>query len=79
MIDDKKWAIQDESGDWWLISGSEFPEKKRNSRYYKNKREFIFHFNFLKNFFPINLRRFHLERKDPFFLGVFFFSIGDGL
>ena len=32
MIDDKKWAIQDESGDWWLISGSEFPEKKRKEK-----------------------------------------------
>ena len=23
----KKWAIKDKSGDWWLVSGSEFPEK----------------------------------------------------
>ena len=22
------WAIQDKKGDWWLVSGSEFPEKK---------------------------------------------------
>ena len=29
MIDDKKWAVQDKSGDWWLISGSEVPEKKK--------------------------------------------------
>jgi len=27
-----KWAIQDKKGDWWLVGGSEFPEKraKRN-------------------------------------------------
>jgi len=24
----KKWAIQDKSGTWWLVNGSEFPEKK---------------------------------------------------
>ena len=24
----KKWAIQDKSGVWWLINGSEFSEKK---------------------------------------------------
>lgn len=29
IIDKKKWAIQDKSGDWWLISGSEFPQKKK--------------------------------------------------
>lgn len=23
-----KWAIQDKEGYWWLVSGSEFPEKK---------------------------------------------------
>ena len=23
-----KWAIQDKDGYWWLVSGSEFPEKK---------------------------------------------------
>ena len=23
-----KWAIQDKEGYWWLIGGSEFPEKK---------------------------------------------------
>ena len=23
-----KWAIQDKKGDWWLVGGSEFPEKK---------------------------------------------------
>ena len=22
------WAIQDKKGDWWLVGGSEFPEKK---------------------------------------------------
>ena len=22
------WAIQDKDGNWWLVSGSEFPEKK---------------------------------------------------
>ncbi len=25
-----KWATQDRNGDWWLINGSEFPEKKIN-------------------------------------------------
>jgi len=24
----KKWAIRDNSGHWWLVNGSEFPEKK---------------------------------------------------
>ena len=24
----KQWAIQDKEGNWWLINGSEFPEKK---------------------------------------------------
>ena len=23
-----KWAVQDKEGYWWLVSGSEFPEKK---------------------------------------------------
>ena len=23
-----KWAIQDKEGNWWLVNGSEFPEKK---------------------------------------------------
>jgi hypothetical protein len=23
-----KWAIQDKEGRWWLVNGSEFPEKK---------------------------------------------------
>ena len=23
-----KWAIQDKDGHWWLVNGSEFPEKK---------------------------------------------------
>lgn len=22
------WAIEDKNGDWWLVGGSEFPEKK---------------------------------------------------
>ena len=26
--DVEKWAIKDKNGDWWLVSGSEFPEKK---------------------------------------------------
>lgn len=24
------WAVEDKHGDWWLVSGSEFPEKKLN-------------------------------------------------
>ena len=24
----EKWATQDKDGNWWLINGSEFPEKK---------------------------------------------------
>ena len=27
-----KWAIQDKEGYWWLVSGSEFPEKKINEK-----------------------------------------------
>ena len=23
-----EWAVRDKSGDWWLVAGSEFPEKK---------------------------------------------------
>lgn len=34
-----KWAIQDKNGDWWLISGSEFPEKKVNKECESSKME----------------------------------------
>jgi hypothetical protein len=27
----KKWVIEDKNGDYWLINGSEFPEKKSKS------------------------------------------------
>jgi len=33
IIDKKKWAIQDKDGNWWLISDSESPKKKKK----KNK------------------------------------------
>ena len=26
----KQWAIEDKDGTWWLVGGSEFPEKKRD-------------------------------------------------
>jgi hypothetical protein len=26
------WAIEDKKGDWWLVGGSEFPEKKLTSK-----------------------------------------------
>ena len=32
IIDGGKWAIQDKEGIWWLIGGSEFPEKKINRK-----------------------------------------------
>ena len=38
---DKKWAIQDRSGNWWLVNGSEFPEKRLMNKDDKKKREKI--------------------------------------
>lgn len=29
--EDVKWAVKDKDGSWWLIAGSEFPEKKTAS------------------------------------------------
>ena len=29
---DTRWAVQDKDGHWWLVSGSEFPEKKVKER-----------------------------------------------
>jgi len=26
------WAIEDKKGDWWLVGGSEFPEKKLTNK-----------------------------------------------
>ena len=27
-----EWAVKDKSGDWWLVAGSEFPERKANNQ-----------------------------------------------
>ena len=27
-----EWAVKDKSGDWWLVAGSEFPEKKAGNQ-----------------------------------------------
>ena len=43
----KKWAIKDKSGDWWLVSGSEFPEKNAKKEQEIKKDEapdFVFYF-----------------------------------
>ena len=38
----KKWAVQDKSGIWWLINGSEFPEKKlTNKELVSNKKRIV--------------------------------------
>ncbi len=34
---DTRWAIQDKRGHWWLVSGSEFPEKKVDEPMWKPK------------------------------------------
>lgn len=31
------WAVQDKKGDWWLVAGSEFEEKKIEKNKNKNK------------------------------------------
>ena len=34
---DLKWAIQDRSGNWWLVNGSEFPERKLTNKELEGK------------------------------------------
>ena len=34
-----KWAIQDKDGYWWLVSGSEFPEKKVKEPMWKSEKK----------------------------------------
>lgn len=29
---DTEWAIKDKNGNWWIVPGSEFPEKKINEK-----------------------------------------------
>lgn len=55
IIDKKKWAIQDKSGDWWLISGSEFPEKKGQHKEHEVNCGGPPDFNFKKFFYQILL------------------------
>lgn len=33
------WATQDKNGDWWIIPGSEFPEKKMKTHPPKRKKQ----------------------------------------
>ena len=43
----KKWAIKDKSGNWWLVNGSEFPEKNAKKEQEIKKDEapdFVFYF-----------------------------------
>ena len=56
VIDKKKWAVQDKSGDWWLISGSEFPEKKRKKKNMTCGTPPTF--DFKKHFIPNNIRNY---------------------